>query len=173
MLLFNFKCSGHQQQDLHFNTSNVTIQQGGYMCYWLIMRISIHLMLLFNFQFGTAIKAPLMISIHLMLLFNNDGNITGAVIKRISIHLMLLFNAFIPVMLLVITYFNTSNVTIQPLLARIAASLFPISIHLMLLFNKWKHNYNYRYNLISIHLMLLFNLLAGLFHLHILLFQYI
>ena len=71
-----------------------------------------------------------------MLLFNNDGNITGAVIKRISIHLMLLFNAFIPVMLLVITYFNTSNVTIQPLLARIAASLFPISIHLMLLFNK-------------------------------------
>ena len=105
------------------------------MCYWLIMRISIHLMLLFNFQFGTAIKAPLMISIHLMLLFNNDGNITGAVIKRISIHLMLLFNAFIPVMLLVITYFNTSNVTIQPLLARIAASLFPISIHLMLLFN--------------------------------------
>ena len=113
MLLFNFKCSGHQQQDLHFNTSNVTIQQGGYMCYWLIMRISIHLMLLFNFQFGTAIKAPLMISIHLMLLFNNDGNITGAVIKRISIHLMLLFNAFIPVMLLVITYFNTSNVTIQ------------------------------------------------------------
>ena len=151
MLLFNFKCSGHQQQDLHFNTSNVTIQQGGYMCYWLIMRISIHLMLLFNFQFGTAIKAPLMISIHLMLLFN----------------------AFIPVMLLVITYFNTSNVTIQPLLARIAASLFPISIHLMLLFNKWKHNYNYRYNLISIHLMLLFNLLAGLFHLHILLFQYI
>mgnify|MGYP001779387603 CR=1 FL=1 len=92
-----------------------------------------------------------------MLLFNNDGNITGAVIKRISIHLMLLFNAFIPVMLLVITYFNTSNVTIQPLLARIAASLFPISIHLMLLFNKWKHNYNYRYNLISIHLMLLFN----------------
>ena len=157
MLLFNFKCSGHQQQDLHFNTSNVTIQQGGYMCYWLIMRISIHLMLLFNdsnqtlyfllhtisihlmllfnFQFGTAIKAPLMISIHLMLLFNNDGNITGAVIKRISIHLMLLFNAFIPVMLLVITYFNTSNVTIQPLLARIAASLFPISIHLMLLFN--------------------------------------
>ena len=151
MLLFNFKCSGHQQQDLHFNTSNVTIRQGGYMCYWLIMRISIHLMLLFNFQFGTAIKAPLMISIHLMLLFNNDGNITGAVIKRISIHLMLLFNAFIPVMLLVITYFNTSNVTIQPLLARIAASLFPISIHLMLLFN----------------------LLAGLFHLHILLFQYI
>ena len=71
MLLFNFKCSGHQQQDLHFNTSNVTIQQGGYMCYWLIMRISIHLMLLFNFQFGTAIKAPLMISIHLMLLFND------------------------------------------------------------------------------------------------------
>ena len=39
-----------------------------------------------------------------MLLFNNDGNITGAVIKRISIHLMLLFNAFIPVMLLVITF---------------------------------------------------------------------
>ena len=87
------------------------------MCYWLIMRISIHLMLLFNFQFGTAIKAPLMISIHLMLLFN----------------------AFIPVMLLVITYFNTSNVTIQPLLARIAASLFPISIHLMLLFNQISH----------------------------------
>ena len=135
MLLFNFKCSGHQQQDLHFNTSNVTIQQGGYMCYWLIMRISIHL----------------------MLLFNNDGNITGAVIKRISIHLMLLFNAFIPVMLLVITYFNTSNVTIQPLLARIAASLFPISIHLMLLFN-YTARYAFRiYCNISIHLMLLFN----------------
>ena len=114
MLLFNFKCSGHQQQDLHFNTSNVTIQQGGYMCYWLIMRISIHLMLLFN-----------------------DSNQTlYFLLHTISIHLMLLFNAFIPVMLLVITYFNTSNVTIQPLLARIAASLFPISIHLMLLFNK-------------------------------------
>ena len=136
MLLFNFKCSGHQQQDLHFNTSNVTIQQGGYMCYWLIMRISIHLMLLFNFQFGTAIKAPLMISIHLMLLFNNDGNITGAVIKRISIHLMLLFNPEINLCLtylssisihlmllfnlvvsattLIVPDFNTSNVTIQP-----------------------------------------------------------
>ena len=49
---------------------------------------------------------------------------------------IVVFSAFIPVMLLVITYFNTSNVTIQPLLARIAASLFPISIHLMLLFNK-------------------------------------
>ena len=48
---------------------------------------------------------------------------------------IVVFSAFIPVMLLVITYFNTSNVTIQPLLARIAASLFPISIHLMLLFN--------------------------------------
>ena len=48
---------------------------------------------------------------------------------------IVVFSAFIPVMLLVITYFNTSNVTIQLLLARIAASLFPISIHLMLLFN--------------------------------------
>ena len=91
-----------------------------------------------------------------MLLFNNDGNITGAVIKRISIHLMLLFNAFIPVMLLVITYFNTSNVTIQPLLARIAASLFPISIHLMLLFNLPKLVLPAIAG-ISIHLMLLFN----------------
>ena len=136
MLLFNFKCSGHQQQDLHFNTSNVTIQQGGYMCYWLIMRISIHLMLLFNDSNQTLYFLLHTISIHLMLLFNFQFGTAIKAPLMISIHLMLLFNAFIPVMLLVITYFNTSNVTIQPLLARIAASLFPISIHLMLLFNK-------------------------------------
>ncbi len=135
MLLFNFKCSGHQQQDLHFNTSNVTIQQGGYMCYWLIMRISIHLMLLFNDSNQTLYFLLHTISIHLMLLFNFQFGTAIKAPLMISIHLMLLFNAFIPVMLLVITYFNTSNVTIQPLLARIAASLFPISIHLMLLFN--------------------------------------
>ena len=136
MLLFNFKCSGHQQQDLHFNTSNVTIQQGGYMCYWLIMRISIHLMLLFNDSNQTLYFLLHTISIHLMLLFNFQFGTAIKAPLMISIHLMLLFNAFIPVMLLVITYFHTSNVTIQPLLARIAASLFPISIHLMLLFNK-------------------------------------
>ena len=136
MLLFNFKCSGHQQQDLHFNTSNVTIQQGGYMCYWLIMRISIHLMLLFNDSNQTLYFLLHTISIHLMLLFNFQFGTAIKAPLMISIHLMLLFNAFIPVMPLVITYFNTSNVTIQPLLARIAASLFPISIHLMLLFNK-------------------------------------
>ena len=71
MLLFNCVFVAYVNTICDFNTSNVTIQQGGYMCYWLIMRISIHLMLLFNFQFGTAIKAPLMISIHLMLLFND------------------------------------------------------------------------------------------------------
>ena len=94
-----------------------------------------------------------------MLLFNNDGNITGAVIKRISIHLMLLFNAFIPVMLLVITYFNTSNVTIQ--LAKINLGNFRsiISIHLMLLFNHIVLIFQHLLLQISIHLMLLFNLL--------------
>ena len=106
------------------------------MCYWLIMRISIHLMLLFNDSNQTLYFLLHTISIHLMLLFNFQFGTAIKAPLMISIHLMLLFNAFIPVMLLVITYFNTSNVTIQPLLARIAASLFPISIHLMLLFNK-------------------------------------
>ena len=130
-----------------------------------------------------------------MLLFNNDGNITGAVIKRISIHLMLLFNAFIPVMLLVITYFNTSNVTIQLTiilpkkshalyfntsnvtiqLAKINLGNFRsiISIHLMLLFNHIVLIFQHLLLQISIHLMLLFNAITGSVANRAVKFQYI
>ena len=130
-----------------------------------------------------------------MLLFNNDGNITGAVIKRISIHLMLLFNAFIPVMLLVITYFNTSNVTIQ-----LHSSLcFPhllqyfntsnVTIQLTIILPKKSHAlyfntsnvtiqlsrmfFSSAFPRISIHLMLLFNNLAPEGDYDTIIFQYI
>ena len=48
MLLFNPRCGAAQDYKKHFNTSNVTIQQTMYRLCDKKVRISIHLMLLFN-----------------------------------------------------------------------------------------------------------------------------
>ena len=56
--------------DLHFNTSNVTIQLIKIIYVFVVINISIHLMLLFNARKQCRIKGRGLISIHLMLLFN-------------------------------------------------------------------------------------------------------
>ena len=64
-----------------------------------------------------------LISIHLMLLFNGSKSRLITLRIAISIHLMLLFNAILQDLGVQITYFNTSNVTIQHI-----ASLFLLLI---------------------------------------------
>ena len=76
---------------LNFNTSNVTIQQGNTRHARSISKISIHLMLLFNWLHSQKRTPAWNISIHLMLLFN--------LLLSSSHHNL--------------CHFNTSNVTIQ------------------------------------------------------------
>ena len=114
-----------------------------------------------------------------MLLFNQFIKSTDYSINRISIHLMLLFNRLAVILVKMMLYFNTSNVTIQQYSLECCKAESYISIHLMLLFNllvaisrsvnshfntsnvtiQRKLGYTIRRHIwISIHLMLLFNL---------------
>ena len=113
MLLFNKIIDSLQMVLIHFNTSNVTIQQHHETMGYDSEYISIHLMLLFNvfsnfiihflLYFNTSnvtiqlYTIPVCrylwrISIHLMLLFNQNLEPFIELIRNISIHLMLLFN---------------------------------------------------------------------------------
>ena len=66
----------------NFNTSNVTIQQRYLRKYSTILRISIHLMLLFNCTSDRSKSNLCLISIHLMLLFNVYITIKRRLIKK-------------------------------------------------------------------------------------------
>ena len=102
-----------------FNTSNVTIQLCNKSINIFFSKISIHLMLLFNHLTFYFLDNKSIISIHLMLLFNHLTFYFLDNKSIISIHLMLLFNFAIKALISFlakfqyISYFNTSNVTIQ------------------------------------------------------------
>ena len=98
---------------LNFNTSNVTIQRGNFF-------ISFFLLTDFNtsnvtIQQGNTRHARSIskISIHLMLLFNWLHSQKRTPAWNISIHLMLLFNLLLSSSHHNLCHFNTSNVTIQ------------------------------------------------------------
>ena len=90
MLLFNLLSVVCVVTLVYFNTSNVTIQQLRVIHVAGLIKISIHLMLLFNSHIHQQGYLCIHISIHLMLLFN--GIMTFIIVIFISIHLMLLFN---------------------------------------------------------------------------------
>ena len=138
MLLFNVQERLQVDIYLHFNTSNVTIQQDKDLPHPEELSISIHLMLLFNLNSASVTALAAIISIHLMLLFN--GLFPG-----LPIHILL--------------NFNTSNVTIQLPTGHKPCVFYLISIHLMLLFNQVAYIIISLCLIISIHLMLLFNTL--------------
>ena len=94
MLLFNKIIDSLQMVLIHFNTSNVTIQQHHETMGYDSEYISIHLMLLFNVNWCDATFRRM----HF-----NTSNVT---IQRIQLNRMLIK----------ILNFNTSNVTIQPYL---------------------------------------------------------
>ena len=78
---------------------------------WLLVRISIHLMLLFIGLTPVLVRLPYLISIHLMLLFIS-GLSTGRHYGIISIHLMLLFIIIPSSIAFLYQHFNTSHVTV-------------------------------------------------------------
>ena len=119
----------------YFNTSNVTIQQLLRVHPLILIRISIHLMLLFNnlrkkvtlsvIDFNTSnvtIQQMRLFFFKVQSLNFNTSNVTIQLTSliiclidiTISIHLMLLFNQLCRCYLFSSTHFNTSNVTIQP-----------------------------------------------------------
>ena len=129
-----------------FNTSHVTLYRREWQKCLGIDAVSIHLMLLFIQLAWKHIHPDLFVSIHLMLLFIKFGIILIFSLYMVSIHLMLLFiteaaetrqrrsNVSIHLMLLFIivdcgllmdmTGFNTSHVTLYPLSL---LQLYPIS----------------------------------------------
>ena len=120
---------------MHFNTSYVTVQPWKSIQFKQMIRISIHLMLRFNFFGCSGWYQIIRISIHLMLRFNckRINNLFRNTI--ISIHLMLRFNKALHLHMIPIIkfqyilcygstgrgviisvlkhYFNTSYVTVQ------------------------------------------------------------
>ena len=113
------------------------------------------------------------ISIHLMLLFNGREPRAPRSGREISIHLMLLFNVAVALMMVDRTNFNTSNVTIQLKRFYCKFAHIHISIHLMLLFNSGIFFPSRFFSPISIHLMLLFNAAISGDAFQGILFQYI
>ena len=141
---------------IYFNTSNVTIQHWCRSELVHCTRISIHLMLLFNWLWFYVKVFWCIISIHLMLLFNamwcrfqscsayfNTSNVTIQLTEKeqtgdfkidfntsnVTIQPQRGLYSYAAL------YFNTSNVTIQPSICSWKIIIFIISIHLMLLFN--------------------------------------
>ena len=182
-----------------FNTSHVTLYRREWQKCLGIDAVSIHLMLLFIQLAWKHIHPDLFVSIHLMLLFIKFGIILIFSLYMVSIHLMLLFiteaaetrqrrsNVSIHLMLLFIivdcgllmdmTGFNTSHVTLylRTLFITFNASMFQyiscyslsafsattlsdfcVSIHLMLLFIAVRGGEDFPGTVVSIHLMLLF-----------------
>ena len=92
MLLFNTgNVQAYNHNALDFNTSNVTIQQTYLVTIFLYIRISIHLMLLFNINHS------------FIWIYSNYFNTSN-----VTIQLYFLYRRII-----LFVYFNTSNVTIQ------------------------------------------------------------
>ena len=78
------------------------------------------------------------VSIHLMLLFIWQPSVHNSCPNRVSIHLMLLFIILSVFMWCLCPGFNTSHVTLYPLVRDLISFTLNVSIHLMLLFIKIK-----------------------------------
>ncbi len=132
--------AGYEMLNSYFNTSNVTIQHRCVYGIKAARQISIHLMLLFNFNpnkpcqqwsnFNTSNVtiqlAPILKAVGCSSNFN-----TSNVTIQLSHKFIYIYTSL---------HFNTSNVTIQPDGIRFSYSSRLISIHLMLLFNEKKAN---------------------------------
>ena len=108
--------AGYEMLNSYFNTSNVTIQHRCVYGIKAARQISIHLMLLFNFNPNKPCQQWSNF---------NTSNVTiqlAPILKAVGCS----------------SNFNTSNVTIQPDGIRFSYSSRLISIHLMLLFNSSK-----------------------------------
>ncbi len=145
---------------LLLNLSNVFI-------YFLIPIISIHLMLLLNFDSLSSSTNTVHISIHLMLLLNIihqsmfDNHHQSMFDNHCNFNTSYVVIKPAPTILwtLLGLYFNTSYVVIKRNLRKCTYDIYHISIHLMLLLNYRLYQIHFRCFRISIHLMLLLNFL--------------
>ena len=149
--------AGYEMLNSYFNTSNVTIQHRCVYGIKAARQISIHLMLLFNFNpnkpcqqwsnFNTSNVtiqlAPILKAVGCSSNFN-----TSNVTIQLSHKFIYIYTSL---------HFNTSNVTIQLFKTTNTIICCQISIHLMLLFNLLTLSTIFFTFCISIHLMLLFN----------------
>ena len=141
---------------IHFNTSNVTIQQASISCKncdffdFNTSNVTIQLSVCHTTSF------LYLISIHLMLLFNSLITLF-TIFRPISIHLMLLFNCLSESVTPSYSYFNTSNVTIQLVSLPLAVVSSDFNTSNVTIQQK-SLMYLLLFYIISIHLMLLFNL---------------
>ena len=133
MFLLIRQCFIHQRLFHHFNTSHVSINQ----------------------KYSKGTQSAWGISIHLMFLLIKDTKRRGKSSCKISIHLMFLLILIAVQTVVNVLHFNTSHVSINPLIDHLLLRNSLISIHLMFLLIGTSGESPGTGLLISIHLMFL------------------